>query len=32
MSDPVNALDPANTFNGASVGELIIPKLGVDCS
>lgn len=32
ISDPVNALDPANTFDGTSMGELIIPKLGVDCS
>jgi sortase A len=32
MSDPVNALDPANTFGGTSIGELIIPKLGVDCN
>ncbi|MGB7968276.1 MAG: sortase [Methanobacterium sp.] len=32
MSAPVNALDPTNTFDGTSIGELIIPKLGVDCS
>ena len=31
MSAPVNALDPMNTAGGGSIGELIIPKLGVDC-
>lgn len=32
MSNPVNALDPVNSIGGTVVGELIIPKLGVDCT
>ena len=31
MSNPVNALDPTNTGGGV-IGELVIPKLGVDCN
>lgn len=32
MSDPVNALDPNTSKAGVSNGELIIPKLEVDCT
>lgn len=32
MSEPVDALDPLNTRGGASIGELVIPKLGVNCT
>ncbi len=31
MSNPVNALDPTST-DGGVIGELLIPKLGVDCN
>jgi len=31
MSAPVDALDPLSV-GGASLGELVIPKLGVDCT
>ena len=31
MSNPVNALDPTST-DGGVIGELVIPKLGVDCN
>ena len=31
MSNPVNALDPTSTGGGV-IGELMIPKLGVDCN
>jgi len=32
MSNPVDALDPLSSNGGASIGELVIPKLGVDCT
>jgi sortase A len=32
MSAPVDALDPLSTAGSVSIGELVIPKLGVDCS
>jgi sortase A len=32
MSNPVDALDPLSSSGGASIGELVIPKLGVDCT
>ena len=32
MSNPVDALDPLSSGGGASIGELVIPKLGVDCT
>ena len=32
MSQPVDALDPLSTKVGASLGELVIPKLGVNCT
>jgi len=32
MSQPVDALDPLSTRAGSSIGELIIPKLGVNCT
>jgi len=32
MSNPVDALDPHSSNACASIGELVIPKLGVDCT
>jgi len=32
MSNPVNALDPLSYNGGGSIGQLIIPKLGVDAT
>ncbi len=32
MSNPVDALDPVSLSGNASIGELVIPKLGVDCT
>ena len=32
MNNPVDALDPLSSSGGASIGELVIPKLGVDCT
>jgi sortase A len=31
MSQPVDALDPLSSGGVATIGELVIPKLGVDC-
>jgi sortase A len=32
MSAPVDALSPSSSYGAASIGQLIIPKLGVDCT